>query len=262
MGNNEATERGRRTKEGRIAVYTAIFGKKDTLRNPRVVSDRCDYICFTDQPMTSSVWDVRRVPRRDPDPTRSAREYKILAHQYLPEYEMSVWVDGNIDILGDPNEMVKKWLSDTSLAVLDHRKSAEIPIRNLSELRDRLLAMEREGKHQDDADIIERQYQEYLSSGFPDDNGMAWTCVLLRKHQEPQVREFLELWWRELSRWSKRDQMSFNYAAWKTGLPFRYIPEDAADNPYFKRLNHRLSPKQRLVSYLLGAKKRFARLLG
>ncbi|MBI3571975.1 DUF616 domain-containing protein [Candidatus Kaiserbacteria bacterium] len=246
----------------RLAVYTAIFGKKDALHEPLVHPPGCDFICFTDQDFRSRTWQVVKVVPPLPDPTRSARRYKILAHEYLPEYDVSVWVDGNVVVRGDVGELVDRYLRDVNMAVFDHARSRSMPIGSLRAELTELLAMERAGKHQDDAALLARQYDAYVREGYPDTGGLLWSLALLRRHNEPDVIAAMERWWEELSRWSKRDQMSFNYVAWKTGLKFNYIPLDAFDNPYTKRLNHYLPPLQNVRSYVIGAQKRILRLLG
>jgi hypothetical protein len=247
----------------RIVVYTAVFGKKDELVEPTVVPEGVDFVCFTDQKFSSRVWQVRRIePPIPEDATRSARRIKILAHEYLPEYDISIWVDGNILVRADVREKAERELSDTPMAVYDHAMSREFPLRSLFEGAEYLIRTAREGKPQEDPALVAAQMEAYRKDGYPNTNGLLWSCVMFRRHHDPKVVETMQLWWKEVQTRTKRDQMSFNYVAWKTGLLFRYIPEDAADNPYFKRLNHRLSPKQLLLSYLLGAKKRFARLLG
>lgn len=249
--------------EKKIVVYTAIFGKKDDLITPSYIPPGVDFICFTDQPFRSRIWQVRKVDPPVPgDMTRSARQYKILPHKYLPEYETSIWIDGNVLIRGDITNLSKEYLKGTNLAVFDHATALAMPLVTLKEHEERLLAMEAVGKHQENAELVKQQGVHYRSLGYPDTDGLAWTLVLLRRHNEPDVVSAMEMWWKELLEWSKRDQMSFNYVAWKMGLKFNYIPLDGADNLYMKRLNHYLTPKQQLYSYYLGAKKRIIGLLG
>jgi hypothetical protein len=45
----------------------------------------------------------------------------------------------------------------------------------------------------------------------------------------------MEDWWTEIKYGSRRDQLSFNYVAWKNNLKFNYIEGDSRDNKYFKR---------------------------
>lgn len=246
-----------------LVVYTAIFGKKDSLISPKIVPPGVDFVCFTDQNFSSRVWKIRRIlPPVLGDATRSARRVKILAHEYLPEYTTSVWIDGNILVRGDVREKADRELEGVSMAVYDHATSRDFPLRSVKEGAKYLIDSARRGKQQEEPDLVAKQMAAYEKEGFPDDKGLLWSCVMFRRHHDPKVVETMNVWWEEVRTKTRRDQMSFNYAAWKTGLNFRYIEEDAADNPYFKRLNHYLSPKQHLVSYALGALKRFRKILG
>jgi hypothetical protein len=148
-----------------------------------------------------------------------------------------------------------------NMAVFDHAKWRAVPLGSLKEEMEQLYKMERQGKHQEDEALMRRQAEAYFADGFPDSGGLSWNFVLLRNHREPDVVKAMEAWWKEVLKWSKRDQISFNYIAWKTGLRFGYMPLDGSNNPYTRRLNHHLSVAQKLHSYILGASKRFHRLL-
>ena len=45
----------------------------------------------------------------------------------------------------------------------------------------------------------------------------------------------MEDWWTEIKYGSKRDQLSFNYVAWKNSLNFNYMDGDSRNNEYFYR---------------------------
>lgn len=244
----------------KLVIYTAIFGKKDSLPKPLYVPDGCDFICFTDQDFHSGLWKINKIERPLPDPTRSARKYKILAHRFLPEYEYSLWIDGNVVIRGNVNELIQKYLSNYNIAVFDHAQSREMPLGSLKEGLQRLLEMERVGKHQDNPDIMERQAKAYFKEGFPDNNGLLWSLALLRRHNKPDVVKLMEAWWGELEKWSKRDQMSFNYVAWKYSIKFVYMHGDPADTHYFRRISHYLPWHRKIYSCWLGGIKRLKRI--
>src|SRR4051794_7858889 len=108
-------------REGRIAVYTAIAGRYDTLRDPEVGAKRCDFICFSDdESLTSDRWEIRPFPEEDADPARAARRVKLLSHRYLPDYAAIVWVDANLAVVGDPAELVDEYLDGKALALFRH----------------------------------------------------------------------------------------------------------------------------------------------
>ena len=48
----------------------------------------------------------------------------------------------------------------------------------------------------------------------------------------------MEDWWSEIKYNSKRDQLSFNYIAWKNNFKFNYIPGQTRNNKYFDYIKH------------------------
>ena len=43
-------------------VYTCISGQYDILTDPVFINKEFDYVCFTDQPFYSEVWQIRPIP--------------------------------------------------------------------------------------------------------------------------------------------------------------------------------------------------------
>ena len=66
--------------------------------------------------------------------------------------------------------------------------------------------------------VIKEQMERYIADGYPQNNGLAFTCGVVRKHNEPTTINVMEDWWTEIKYGSKRDQLSFDYVAWKTSL--------------------------------------------
>ena len=89
--------------------------------------------------------------------------------------------------------------------------------------------------YKDDPYLIQKQMTKYSMVGFPKDNGLITGMVILRRHNEKDCIETMEDWWTEIKYGSKRDQLSFNYCAWKNNLKFNYMDGDSRDNEYFNR---------------------------
>ena len=64
---------------------------------------------------------------------------------------------------------------------------------------------------------------EYKDKGFPANNGMVATGVMIRKHTI-EVKLFCRSWWNEVFEHSKRDQLSFNFVAWRDNFEYSTIP--------------------------------------
>ncbi|PKL73860.1 MAG: hypothetical protein CVV29_01220 [Methanobacteriales archaeon HGW-Methanobacteriales-2] len=95
-------------KQHKKVVYTAITGGYDDLVTPEYVNEDWDYICFTDTDIESDFWQIKQMDDVNVDPVRKSKKYKILPHYYLPEYDYSLYIDGNCVIVGDINEYITK----------------------------------------------------------------------------------------------------------------------------------------------------------
>ena len=70
-------------KNSKIAIYTAFTGDYDTLKQPEVIDENCDYICFTDNnELTSDLCKIIPIDESTLDNNRKAKKYKLLTHKY------------------------------------------------------------------------------------------------------------------------------------------------------------------------------------
>lgn len=236
----------------RIAVYTAVFGGYEGLI-PQPPFDGVDYICFADSPVRSRSWEVRVVEPDLEDSTRNARKYKLLPHKYLPDYDISVWIDANYLIVGDIRKLVDSKLAEANMAVFDHAQTRSDPRNCVYDEYQSMLDMGKQtGNYKDDPDAMTRQIERYRQDGYPPGNGLIFTAALLRRHNEPDVIRTMERWWGEISRGSRRDQLSLNYSAWRENLSYSIIEGDLRNNQWFYMLaHHRNSYASSLIRYRL-----------
>lgn len=216
-------------------IYTAIFGGYDQLPDPEYIPEGWDFVCFTDSDIKSNIWNVNKVPAIYEDPTRNARKYKVLPHRWFPDYDYSLWVDGNILIKEDINELIDIYLNKVNLAVHDHNQNTLDP-RSCAYREAQIILYFGErngGNYKDDPNLIIKQMNKYLRKGYPENNSLAVTMQLLRRHNQKDCIKAMEKWWEEIKYNSKRDQLSFNYSMWDTKTPFVYFNGDSRDNKYF-----------------------------
>jgi len=198
-------------------VYTAIFGDKDELQTI-AKSANCDYVLFTDNPkLRSNDFEIVLCPTRYQDPTRNARFYKILSHVIFPEYEYSLWIDGSIAINTISIEnLFDQYLENHDIA--QHSHFARQCIYDEAVVCCRL--------NKDDPLVIRKQMLNYRTQGYPAGNGLTETTIIFRRHT-PEIAKLNEDWWQEIASYSRRDQLSFNYAAWKNNIDY-FIIDGAA----------------------------------
>lgn len=216
-----------------IVCYTCIVGPYDTLKEVEVVNDNVDYICFTDQPFQSKTWQIRPIPDdlKMLSNVKKQRIVKICPHRYLSEYDISVWVDGNITVKGDIEKFVSQYdLEENCFYSRIH------PIRKC--IYEEAQACIKLGK--DTHRKVEAQIERYRAEGYPANIGMVETCVLLRKHNDVKCILVDNAWGSELLLGSHRDQLSFNYVCWKSKFIPGYLTHEfkIRKNEFFKVSKH------------------------
>lgn len=183
----------------KIILYTANFGNYDLFNEIQTpFNDYIDYVYFTDIPRESKTWDVR-VIKDFKDPYMTAKMYKILPHQFFPEYDISIWIDASARNIHSCFLDLIKYLNNYNFIITKHPSrtcvydEANTCIRN----------------NKDDPNLILNQINIYNKNLYPKRNGLYQCGFLIRKHNE--IQEFSESWWEEIVNNSKRDQISFPY---------------------------------------------------
>ncbi len=196
----------KRLNNNRKVVYTCIYGNYDKLRDPKVVNPDWDYICFTDQNLVSDVWNISPIPKDclGEDTNRVQRKVKLLPHRYLGKYSTSIWIDGNLRLMIDPDKLVSE-NNHTFLTTIAH------PQRTC--LYDELKACEELKK--DSPNTLHKIYSVLVKNKYPKNNGLAQTNVMIRNHSDDGVSSLCEHWWSYVKEYSHRDQTIFNFVLWK-----------------------------------------------
>ena len=217
-------------KKCKMVMYTAIFGKYDDLKDPIYIDDNCDYVCFTDdETLTSNVWDVRVVKDMDISHNRKMAEaYAVLPHKYFSEYELSVYVDGNVVIRGDLREYAIKYMEHSNMLTFPHPwrccayDEIDFSMKSIQYMKDN----------------FDKMLYKYKEEGFPHDMGLISAGVLVRRHNEEDVIRTMECWWNEIKEYSSNDQVSYSYVAWKQRFSYDMSPLWIYDNDYVVILKH------------------------
>ena len=71
---------------------------------------------------------------------------------------------------------------------------------------------------------VKRQIKAYKKEKCPVNVEAVMLSIIIRRHNKPSVIKFGEEWWKQINKYSYRDQISFPYVAWKQ--KFRYIKMD------------------------------------
>ena len=223
--------------KNKIIIMTANIGQYDDVMEKHFYHPNYQFVLFTDDKnLKSSFWKVIYVKRKFEDSRRESRIYKWLPHKFFPNAKYSLWIDSNILIKTDINILIEKYLDSADIAMHPHRarnclyKEAKVCI----DLK------------YDYVDIMKKQIEKYRLEGYPENNGLFENTVILRRHTK-NIEKLNEAVWSEISTGSTRDQLCFNYIAWKLDIKVNSLSGTLDQkNLYFKRVVHKLNTRQYL----------------
>jgi len=217
-----------------IAVYTAITGGRDDLKTDQCW-DGADFTAFLDDRVRVDMsrpgghrWRLRPACDLFRDDRRNAKIHKVLSHLYLGSHVYSIWMDGSVSLKVCAADLVREFLGQADMALFRHRaKRCAYAVANHCIT-----------KGLDDAGTIREQIARMRARLYPERAGQHECGVILRR-LSPVVERFERMWWAEICRYSKRDQISFEFAARLAGVRVATIPGSVQHNDYFERRPHR-----------------------
>ncbi|MFE6709088.1 glycosyltransferase domain-containing protein [Bacillus thuringiensis] len=191
-----------------------MTNRYDRLKEIPYLLDYVDYIAFTDDKnISSKTWNVLPIDDYQGDPIRTVKQYKILAHKFLKNYKYSIWIDGSFEMKKD----IQPLINYSSLMTTVKHPSRKCIYKEMD-----VCSFYKK----DAADKIQKQKERYLSLGYPINYGLIASGFLFREHNHPEVIAVMEDWWNEVKNHSKRDQLSFNYSAWKNNFISQFLEWD------------------------------------
>ena len=173
------------------------------------MDSRLDYYSFIDDPsLAVAPWKPKSAGVSGLDAKDRSRYLKMHPHAVLPEYDATIYVDGNLEIVGDVHGIATAALRlPLDVFLYDHfqRKCAYAE-----------AAACVHSSH-DWVWRIAAQMRAYRREGYPVDNGLFDGSVIIRRNT-PACRRLMEAWWAEYLGGLKRDQVSLPVVAWRLGI--------------------------------------------
>ena len=207
--------KGNKDKSSKKVVYTCIIGRYDNLFVHTYINNDWDYICYTDDKYLIDAkiygnWIIKPLQFNELDNTRNNRWHKLHPHIILKDYDISLYIDSNIDITTSyVFECINNAINnDEKISIPKHYlrdclyKEAEIICEN----------------NVDNPDIVKSQMKIYKDEKFPEHYGLAENNCIYRKHNDELIIKTMEEWWYWIENYSKRDQLSLFYSLWKNGI--------------------------------------------
>jgi len=204
----------------KFTVVTSGMDRRCLLREDQNATDAA-FIAFVDRPQRSKIWQQRPVYNQFSAPERNHVAHKILIHQFV-ESNYSLWLDKNISLKIPVQILVGHWLAHHDIAVFASRRWNCIGD----------YACVSAARRHDDPNSIMDQFLMCVRGGLSEESGMAESCIVLRRHTM-NIEAFNSHWWSEFCRYSTLDELSFMYAAHRTGIKINVVPHDDRNDAFF-----------------------------
>ena len=196
----------------RLCVYTTLIGDYERLNEqPVATGSKIDFICFTDNgDLKSKTWKVVKIdPTFVKDPVRSQRIIKLSPHDFCEGYDTSLYIDNSVILSAKPEDIFEQYKEHWDFLLPTHS------------FRDSLVDEFRETVRLslDDPNCIDEQLAHYRDTDL---NCLSekpyWSGIQIRRHTNSYTRRALRFWLAQVLRYSRRDQLSANYAFRQVGV--------------------------------------------
>jgi len=217
----------------RVAVYTAIFGDKDELKEPLDYKpcEHVDYYLISDnKKIETKLYKLIVKDSKYDDVTKNARFYKVNGLEEFKEYDYVIWHDGNLQMKHLFINDLIKYVEYDFLASFKHP--------------------DRENFYQEAVACIDLnkdfslkilwQSFIYYWKGLPSnlDSQLYETCILV-KNMRLQNKIFYDTWWNQILTFSRRDQLALPYVLFILNTTISVIPGCRYENKFSEFSNHK-----------------------
>ena len=217
-------------------IYSVLLDNYDLLYNFKKI-EGFDYYLFSDIELKDPKnWTILKIPdfvkNMNINIVKKQRFLKLHPHLFFKNYDLSIYLDCNLLMLGDINEFLERLLSPKfSIYFFEHRRRNCIyeEIKEVIKLK------------KDKQISCLRVNTKYKKEKYPHNLGLSENCLIIRRHNQINCIKLMENWWKEIKEYSQRDQLSLNYVIWKTGIKIKYISQGFS-SLYFKQIAHLQKP--------------------
>ncbi len=160
-----------------------------------------------------------------------ARKTKILGNEYTKKYDITIWMDGN--------QYFKKSIHDFLDTFVNNKNEDFISFKHhardcIYEEINACMQFKKEEKQK-----LLKIKDFYLKEKYPLHNGLIESSIIVRKNRNKLVEKTMDMWFKYLFKYTKRDQLTFNYCVYKTNMPVSYIDLNIWDNEWTGHYFHK-----------------------
>lgn len=208
----------------RFCIYNACFDGAEPAA-PMNADPGVEMVCLSDAPLAAPGWRVKVIDLPDMDPARAALACMIRPHEFLPDYDASLYVAPDLSVAGRVGAFVAACCAGEAFVAPPHRRFSNMAKKTVAEIAEGLAPV--------DARLA--QLRRYVEAGAPFDIGLPDGDVLWRQHDDTQTRELMDAWWEEVEAGDADPQMALGYLMWARSQPASAPREPCQKRVYFAR---------------------------
>ena len=225
----------------KICVFTSITGNYDSLIEVPNKEENIDYYCITNNKnLKSETWKMIYTKEDNYTDIELSRKIKMLGEDYIPKtYDYYMYIDGNLYFKKNIHEFFEKYIFNHQENFYAFKHSErDCAYDEITAC----LQLKKETKEN-----LLKTKEMLISENYPKHTGLIEATVFI-KNKDKLVRKTMEKWFESFKAYAKRDQLTFNYCAFKTKMPIGYIDLNVWKNEWFGFYPHAIS-KQRLDNF-------------
>lgn len=203
----------------RTVIYTCIMDPNEPLPQILNITKKFDYIVYTDNKYENKTWTYRKIPDKLKTLPPKKIEYyiKMKAHEFFPDYEVSIWIDHKVKIVGNLTEYLVRFLNPIDAVYMTQHPTWR-------DLYKEGLNLIQTKQFNDTHDLLKNTLKRYEKEGFPKKKGVVESRVLIRFHNYVNSTRLMDCWWDEVKNGPDIDFLLFSYVIWKTKIDIKYMP--------------------------------------
>ena len=163
-------------------VYTCISGDYDSLIEPKSVEPGYDFICFTNNKnLKSKNWNIKPLVKNFNNNKKNNRYHKMNPHLLFKNYRYSIYIDGNISIVGEHlfKRVVDLISNKIKISMSKHYERDCI----YAEAKECIRLLKSDPKKQ-------LSKLNTLGKGYPESNGLVASGLIFREHNFKVVESY------------------------------------------------------------------------
>lgn len=210
----------------RKAIYTVITGNYDTVKEIECKLDGWDCFLFTDNPeIQSTTWQVIRL-QKDDNPLLQQRRLKMLAHQVLPDYDITLYIDGSMTLYSNPDSLIKQHYKGGFLTIKHPARST------VNQEAEAIIKLKK-----DNAEAIRKHLKKLQRQTRMPANYALFESGFIIRDKSAEAITLNNRWWIMFQDGVKRDQICLPFASFMEKIKVNTIPATIR-NQYIKLSKH------------------------